>query len=51
MQDNNAMHAKPDLRAEFEPDDHFFRLGDLGRYPPQKSQKIDKIALVGTNAI
>ena len=26
------MHAKPDLRVEFEPDDHFFRLGDLCRY-------------------
>jgi hypothetical protein len=23
------MHAKPDLRVEFEPNDHFFRLGDL----------------------
>ena len=27
------MHAKPDLRAEFVHSDHFFRLGDLGRYP------------------
>jgi hypothetical protein len=26
------MHAKPDLRVEFVHDDHFFRLGDLGRY-------------------
>ena len=26
------MHAKPDLRAELEPNDHFFRLGDLCRY-------------------
>jgi hypothetical protein len=30
--DNNVMHAKPDLRVEFEPDDHFFRLGALCRY-------------------
>ena len=29
---NNAMHAKPDLRVEIVHDDHFFRLGDLGRY-------------------
>ena len=29
---NNVMHAKPDLRVEFVHDDHFFRLGDLGRY-------------------
>ena len=27
-----AMHAKPDLRVEFEPNDHVFRLGDLCRY-------------------
>ena len=27
------MHAKPDLRVEFEPNGHFFRLGDLCRYP------------------
>ena len=27
-----AMHAKPDLRAEFVHNDHLFRLGDLGRY-------------------
>ena len=26
------MHAKPDLRVEFVHSDHFFRLGDLGRY-------------------
>ena len=26
------MHAKPDLRVEFEPDSHHFRLGDLCRY-------------------
>jgi len=25
------MHAKPDLRVEFEPYGHFFRLGDLCR--------------------
>jgi len=31
------MHAKPDLRVELEPNDHFFRLGDLGRYPPRGS--------------
>jgi len=31
--DNNTIHAKPDLRVEIELDDHFFRLGDLGRYP------------------
>jgi hypothetical protein len=29
------MHAKPDLRVEFVDDGHFFRLGDLGRYPAQ----------------
>ena len=27
-----AMHAKPDLRVEFVHSDHFFWLGDLGRY-------------------
>ena len=32
MANNNAMHAKPDLRVEFEPNDHFFRLGDPYRY-------------------
>ena len=26
------MHATPDLRVEFVHNDHFFRLGDLGRY-------------------
>ena len=30
--DNNAMHAKPDLRVEPVYRDHFFRLGDLCRY-------------------
>jgi hypothetical protein len=34
--DNNAMHAKPDLRVELEPKGHFFRLGDLCRYPAWK---------------
>ena len=29
---NMAMHAKPDLLVEFVHSDHFFRLGDLGRY-------------------
>ena len=29
---NNAMHAKPDLRVEFVHSGHLFRLGDLGRY-------------------
>ena len=28
------MHSKPDLRVDFVHEDHFFRLGDLGRYPP-----------------
>ena len=31
-ENNNAMHAKPDLRVEFEPNGHYFRLGDLCRY-------------------
>ncbi len=29
---NKTIHAKPDLRVEFEPNDHFFRLGDFRRY-------------------
>jgi hypothetical protein len=30
--DNNAMHAKPDLRVVLKMDDRWFRLGDRGRY-------------------
>ena len=30
---NKTMHAKSDLRVEHVPNDHWFRLGDLGRYP------------------
>ena len=30
------MHAKPDLRVELVHNDHFFRLGDLGRYATQE---------------
>ena len=37
--DNNTMHAKPDLRVEFEPNGHFFRLGDLCRYPALDTSK------------
>jgi len=32
MMSINVIHTKPDLRVEFEPDDHFFRLGDPDRY-------------------
>ena len=33
-QDNNAMHAKPDLRVVVKMDDRWFGLGDRGRYTP-----------------
>ena len=32
MRDNNAMHAKPDLRAFLKMDDRWFGLGDRCRY-------------------
>jgi hypothetical protein len=41
--DNNAMHAKPDLRVELVHNGHFFRLGDLGRYPAQKLTGSDSL--------
>ena len=40
-----AMHAKPDLRVEFEHSDHFFRLGDLGRYPTLGIGTVARISL------
>ena len=41
------MHAKPDLRAELEPNGHFFRLGDLGRYPMDPFEQTVEVAAGG----
>ena len=34
------MYTKPDWRVDFEPDDHFCRLGDRGRCQARKYGKL-----------